>query len=101
VRRAEATLLQGIQVGSVFDDQKVFDVIVLGTPATRSSVGAVQSLLIDKPGGGYLRLGDVADVRIAQTPPVIHREAVSRHLDVVADLDGRSAGAVRGDLGQH
>jgi Cu/Ag efflux pump CusA len=98
VRRAEATLLQGIQVGSVFEDQKVFDVIVLGTPATRSSVSAVQSLLIDRPGGGHLRLGDVADVRIAQTPSVIHREAVSRHLDVVADLDGRNAEAVGADL---
>jgi Cu/Ag efflux pump CusA len=100
VRRAEATLLQGIQVGSVFEDQKVFDVIVLGTPATRSSVSAVQSLLIDRPGGGHLRLGDVADVRIAQAPTVIHREAVSRHLDVVADLDGRSVGAVVADLEQ-
>ena len=100
VRRAEATLLQGIQVGSVFEDQKVFDVIVLGTPATRSSVSAVQSLLIDRPAGGHLRLGDVAEVRIAQTPPVIHREAVSRHLDVVADLDGRSVGAVVADLEQ-
>ena len=100
VRRAEATLLQGIQVGSVFEDQKVFDVIVLGTPATRSSVSAVQSLLIDRPGGGHLRLGDVAEVRIAQTPPVIHREAVSRRMDVVADLDGRSVGAVVADLEQ-
>jgi Cu/Ag efflux pump CusA len=98
VRRAEATLLQGIQVGSVFEDQKVFDVIVLGTPATRSSVSSVQSLLIDRPGGGHLRLGDVAEVRIAQTPTVIDREAVSRHLDVVADLDGRSAGDVAADL---
>ena len=100
VRRAEATLLQGIQVGSVFEDQKVFDVIVLGTPATRSSVSAVQSLLIDRPGGGHLQLGDVAEVRIAQTPPVIHREAVSRRMDVVADLDGRSVGAVVADLEQ-
>ena len=100
VRRAEATLLQGIQVGSVFEDQKVFDVIVLGTPATRNSVAAVQSLLIDRPGGGQIRLGDVADVRIAQTPPVIRRDAVSRRLDVVADLDGRSAGAVAADLEQ-
>jgi Cu/Ag efflux pump CusA len=98
VRRAEATLLQGIQVGSVFEDQKVFDVIVLGTPATRSSVSAVQSMLIDRPGGGHIRLGDVAEVRIAQTPPVIRRDAVSRRLDVVADLDGRSAGAVAADL---
>ena len=30
VRRAEATLLQGIEVGSVFEDQKVFEVIVQG-----------------------------------------------------------------------
>jgi Cu/Ag efflux pump CusA len=100
VRRAEATLLQGIQVGSVFEDQKVFDVVVLGTPATRSGVAAVQSLLIDRPGGGHVRLGDVADVRIAQTPTVIHRDAVSRRLDVVADLDGRSVGAVVADLEQ-
>jgi Cu/Ag efflux pump CusA len=100
VRRTEATLLQGIQVGSVFEDQKVFDVIVLGTPATRSSVSAVQSLLIDRPGGGHIRLGDVADVRIAQTPTAIHRDAVSRRLDVVADLDGRSAADVAADLKQ-
>jgi Cu/Ag efflux pump CusA len=100
VRRAEATLLQGIQVGSVFEDQKVFDVIVLGTPATRSSVSNVESLLIDRPGGGHIRLGDVAEVRIAQTPTVIDREAVSRHMDVVADLDGRSAEAVAADLDQ-
>jgi Cu/Ag efflux pump CusA len=100
VRRAGATLLQGIQVGSVFEDQKVFDVVVLGTPATRSSVAAVQSLLIDRPGGGHVRLRDVADVRIAQTPTVIHRDAVSRRLDVVADLDGRSVGAVVADLEQ-
>ena len=37
VRRAEATLLQGIQVGSVFEDQKVFDVIVQGTPSVRAA----------------------------------------------------------------
>ena len=30
VRRAAATLLQGIQVGSLFEEQKVFDVVVRG-----------------------------------------------------------------------
>ena len=63
VRRAEATLLQGIQVGSVFEDQKVFDVVVQGVPATRASVDDVRNLLIDRPGGGHVRLGEVADVR--------------------------------------
>ena len=45
-------------------------------------------------------MGDIADVRIAQSPPVIHRDAVSRRMDVVADLDGRSVGAVVADLEQ-
>jgi Cu/Ag efflux pump CusA len=98
VRRAEATLLQGIQVGSVFEQQKVFDVIVQGTPETRRSVSAVRNLLIDRPDGGHVRLGEVAAVRVAQTPAVIKRDAVSRYLDVEADVSGRSLGDVANEI---
>jgi Cu/Ag efflux pump CusA len=98
VRRAEAALLQGIHVGSVFEKQKVFDVLVVGVPATRRSVADVRNLLIDRPEGGHVRLGQVADVRIQQTPVAIDREAVSRHLDVTADVRGRSVGDVAGDV---
>jgi len=100
VRRAEATLLQGIQVGSVFEEQKVFDVVVQGAPQTRRSVADVENLLIDRPGGGHVRLGDVADVRTVQTAAVIHRDAVSRRLDIVAGVDGRSVSDVAADLEQ-
>ena len=40
----------GIHVGSLFEEQKVFDVVVWGTPATRSSLDSVRNLLIDTPG---------------------------------------------------
>ena len=100
VRRAEATLLQGIQVGSVFEEQKVFDVVVQGAPQTRRSMEDVKNLLIDRPGGGHFRLGDVADVRMVQTPAVIHRDAVSRRLDIVAGVEGRSVSDVAADLEQ-
>jgi CzcA family heavy metal efflux pump len=98
VRRAEAVLLQGIQVGSVFDEQKVFDVIVQGAPETRQSVADVRNLLIDKPDGGHIRLDEVADVRVSQAPLAIKREAVSRYLDVEADVSGRSLDAVAGEV---
>lgn len=88
VRRAEATLVQGIQVGSIFEGQKVFDVIVQGTPATRASVDAVANLLIEKPAGGSIRLSEVADIRTVDVPERIDRDAVARRVDVVADLDG-------------
>ena len=94
VRRAEATLLQGIQVGSIFQQQKVFDVIVQGGPSTRGSVENVRSLLIDRPGGGHVTLAEVADVRVVDAPSVIERDAVSRRLDVQADISGRSRAAV-------
>ena len=98
VRRAEATLVQGLLVGSVFEDQKVFEVIVQGTPETRSSLESIQDLLIDTPGGGHVRLGEIADVRTAVAPIAIKRDAVSRYLDVEADVSGRSLGAVAADL---
>jgi CzcA family heavy metal efflux pump len=98
VRRAEASLVQGIQVGSVFEQQKVFDVIVQGTPETRQSVPNIRNLLIDRPGGGHVRLGQVADVRVRPSPIVIERDAVSRHLDVEADVSGRSLGSVANEL---
>jgi CzcA family heavy metal efflux pump len=98
VRRAEAALLQGIQVGSVFQQQKVFDVIVQGVPETRASVSNVGSLLIDRPDGGHVRLGQVADVRVVRTPIAIEREAVSRRLDVEAGVSGRSLGSVANEI---
>lgn len=98
VRRAEAALLQGIEVGSIFREQKVFEVVVQGVPATRQSVENVRELLIDKPGGGHVQLGQVADVRISQAPVVIERDAVSRYVDVMAGVSGRDPGAVAEEI---
>jgi CzcA family heavy metal efflux pump len=98
VRRRAATLLQGIQVGSLFEKQKVFDVVVRAAPDVRRSLTDVRRLLIDTPTGGYVRLGAVADVRIRPTPSVIQRESSSRRIDVTADVGGRGVGAVRDDV---
>jgi Cu/Ag efflux pump CusA len=54
--------------------------------------------LIDAPGGSHVRLGDVASVQIVPAPNVIRRENVARHLDVVAEVSGRSVDAVVGDV---
>jgi CzcA family heavy metal efflux pump len=98
VRRAEATLVQGLTVGSVFEDQKVFEVVVKGTPETRRSIADIRNLLIDTPGGGHVRLGNVADVRTKDLPISIPRASVSRHLDVEADVSGRSLDSVADEL---
>jgi Cu/Ag efflux pump CusA len=98
VRRAEATYLSGIVVGNLFEDQKVFDVVVRGTPAFSRSLSDIRRLLIDTPSGGHVRLGSVADVRVRPTLQSIQRESSSRRIDVTADVSGRSLGAVQDDV---
>jgi len=98
VRRAAAVLLSGMKVGSLFEEQKVFDVVVYGTPNTRNSVTSIENLLIDTPGGGHVRLADVAHVRVAPSAVVINRDAAARNIDVTASVDRRDLAAVAADV---
>lgn len=98
VRRSAAALIAGIEVGNLFEEQKLFEVVVWGVPRVRNSLAAVKDLTIDTPSGGHVRLGDVADVRIVPAPNVIQRENVARYLDVVAEVKGRPVAAVAAEV---
>jgi len=98
VRRSAAILLAGLPVGNLFEEQKVFDVVVWGSPDIRRSAQDVEELLIDTPSGDHVRLSEVADVRVAANPTVLRHEAVSNYLDVSADITGRDEGAVIDDV---
>ena len=98
VRRAAATMLSGIQVGNLFEAQKVFDVVVWGAPEVRNSLTSIRELMVDVPGGGQVQLGEVADVRVKPALSVIRHDNVSRSIDVTADVSGRSLGSVVSDV---
>jgi Cu/Ag efflux pump CusA len=98
VRRTAATLVTGLEVGSLFEDQKVFEVMVVGMPAQRHSLTTIENLLVDTPDGNQVRLGDVASVILAPAMDSIDHEAVSRYVDVIANVSHRSQEAVASDL---
>jgi Cu/Ag efflux pump CusA len=98
VRRTAATLISGLQVGSLFEEQKVFDVVVWGIPEIRNSLTKIKELLIPTPAGGTVKLGEIADVRIVPSPLVIRRESVSPYLDINVNVKQRDADAVIADI---
>jgi Cu/Ag efflux pump CusA len=98
VRRAAATMLSGITAGNLFEEQKIFDVVVWADPEKRENLGNIKDLLIDAPKDEQVRLGDVADVRVRPNPSVIKHDAVSRYIDVVAKVQGRSISGVTTDV---
>ena len=100
VRRAAATLISGLEVGNLFEDQKVFEVIVVGIPEIRHSLTSIEALRIDTPTGRQVQLSDLASVEIAPSPRSISREGISRYVDVVAGVEGRDVGATQAEVRQ-
>lgn len=98
VRRTATTYFSGLTVGQLYEEQKVFDVVVKGVPASLATPAAVSDLLIDTPTGDHVRLGDVASVRIVPQPTAISHDATLRSVDVTADVSGRNVGAVLDDV---
>jgi Cu/Ag efflux pump CusA len=124
IRQAAATLIQGTKVGEFYEDQRLFDVVVRGTPAMQGSVEAVRALPIAigggagtggsagggtpgaagggtraaTGGGGLVPLSSVADVQVTAVPNEITRENGSRRIDVTCNVSGRDLGAVARDL---
>jgi CzcA family heavy metal efflux pump len=94
VRRAAATLVAGEEVGDIFRGGRAYDVMVWSVPAVRDSVPDVSDLLIDTPSGQRIRLSDVATVALRPAPNSIDREDGSRHLDILADVEGVDIGTV-------
>ena len=94
VRRAAATVFAGLEVGNLYEQQKVFDVVVWGAPESRRSLSSVRDLLIDTPNDGYVRLADIAEVRVVPTTSVIQREGVSRRVDIRVSVAGRNVSSI-------
>ncbi|HYY87565.1 MAG TPA: efflux RND transporter permease subunit, partial [Chloroflexota bacterium] len=98
VRRAASTMFAGLEVGKIFEQQKVFDVVVWSAPETRNSVASLRELVLETPAGGHVRLGDVAQVTVTPTPTVIRRAAISNYLDVTANVHGRDVASTAGEV---
>jgi Cu/Ag efflux pump CusA len=100
IRRATSTLVSGIRVGALFEQQKVIDVVVWGASEARDNIGAISNLMLDTENGGHVRLSDIAEVRLVPATSIIRREGVARRMDVEAEVAGRPVAAVAQDAAE-
>jgi CzcA family heavy metal efflux pump len=98
VRRSAATVFSGLNAGFLFEEQKIFDVVVWSPPEVRQSLSDVQDVLVEKTDRHHVRLDEVADVGIVSVPTVIKHIGVAPYIDVVANIAGRDLGSVNQDV---
>jgi len=98
VRRSAATIFSGLTVGYLYEEQKIFDVVVWSPPEARNSLNDLADLWVEKSDRHHVRLGDVADIEIVSTPMVIRHAGTAPYFDVVAGVAGRDIGSVNSDV---
>jgi Cu/Ag efflux pump CusA len=98
VRRASATVFSGLTVGYLFEEQKIYEVVVWSSPEARNSLTNLEDLWVDRADRHTVRLGDVADVSIVPAPNMIRHEQIAPYVDVVATVVGRDLGSVNREI---
>jgi Cu/Ag efflux pump CusA len=94
VRREATTLTSGLIVGNLYEQSKIFDVVVWGVPGIRSNLTELGNLLIGTPSGQMVPLKEVADVGIHAEPTAITHDDVLRDVTVTAKVTGDPAAVV-------
>ncbi|HIE54571.1 MAG TPA: efflux RND transporter permease subunit, partial [Chromatiaceae bacterium] len=88
----------GTTSGQVIQGNERDDIQVRLAPEFRKDVESLRQLVLQAPGGAWVRLGEVADVAIESGPPQIRRDDVQRRVVIQANVEGRDMGSLVQEL---
>ncbi len=91
------TAIGGHEAGQVFDGDRRIDVIVRMPEALRSDLRVLARLPVQLSRGGYVPLGELAELREVVRPNQVSRENGKRRLVVSANVSGRDLGGFVAD----
>jgi cobalt-zinc-cadmium resistance protein CzcA len=87
----------GRQAGTIFEGDRRFPVVIRLSDAQRSDLDGLAQIQVPTPGGGFVPLSTVADIRIVDGANQISRENGKRRIVVQANVRGRDVGSVVAD----
>jgi cobalt-zinc-cadmium resistance protein CzcA len=90
----------GETAGLIYEGDRRSDIVVRLPEPLRSDAGAMARLPVMLPGGGYVPLGELAQVELGLGPNAINREQGKRRVVVTANVRGRDLGSFIADVQQ-
>ncbi len=88
----------GKVIGSVFEGEKRFDLVVRLDEENRRDISNLQNLYVDLPTGGKIPLSEVADVSYKKTAAKISRDETQRRIVVGINVRNRDLQSVVHDI---
>ncbi|MBS0455927.1 MAG: efflux RND transporter permease subunit [Proteobacteria bacterium] len=98
VQRLIATVVGGDPVAETIDGRERYPVVVRYPRKLRDNPAALAQMPILAPGGAQLTLGQVADLRYSEGPPMLRSDDARLSTYVYVDVTGRDLGSVVADL---
>jgi len=95
-----ADAIGGRAAGQVIKGNERYDIYVRLGEQYRNNVEAIRNLILQAPGGAWVKLGDVAQVEIESGPPQIRRDDVQRRVVIQTNVEGRDMGGLVAELQQ-
>lgn len=89
---AIATAFGGATVGTAYEGDRNFDIVLRFAPDQRVAVDDLAALQVPLPSGGTISLGEIARVQVLVGASRISRESGGRDVAVKANVDGRDQG---------
>ena len=90
----------GEAAGLIYEGDRRSDIVVRLPEALRSNPDAMARLPVMLPGGGYVPLGELAQVELGLGPNAINREQGKRRVVVTANVRGRDLGSFIAEVQQ-
>jgi cobalt-zinc-cadmium resistance protein CzcA len=87
----------GSTVGTAYEGDRNFDIVVRFAPDQRNAVDDLAALQIPLPNGGTISLGEIARIEVRVGASRISREGGGRNVAVKANVDGRDQGGFVAD----
>lgn len=88
----------GIKAGSIYEEEKQFDVVLRIADTARNNFDNINNLLINTPAGNQVPLSQLATIEIKDGPNQIQRENGERRISVSFNVRGRDVEGVVKDL---
>ncbi len=90
----------GETAGLIYEGDRRADIVVRLPEVLRSNPDAMTRLPVMLPGGGYVPLGELAQVQLGLGPNAINREQGKRRVVVTANVRGRDLGSFIAEVQQ-
>lgn len=98
VMRLVSNAIGGVTAGQVINGNERYDIYVRLGKKYRNSPEAIGNLILQAPDGAWVRLRDVARIKIEMGPPMIRRDDVQRRVVIQCNVEGRDMGGLVAEL---